>query len=127
MISWLDIVDRPAGARGRSPSRCCSSAAPLGRSPHPPARHVGAGRRRVLLPRRPRGGAPPDPLFAYYYIWFNASSWNRAKIDYPLLGRYSSDDRGVMRAHVAWAKQAGIDGFIVSWKSTPVLNRRLGG
>ena len=67
----------------------------------------------------------PDPLFAYYYIWFNAGSWNRAKTDYPLLGRYSSDDRGVMEQHVDWAKQAGIDGFIVSWKSTPVLNRRL--
>ena len=62
-----------------------------------------------------------DPLFAYYYIWFNADSWNRAKTDYPLLGRYSSDDRDVMRKHVRWAKQAGIDGFIVSWKSTPVL------
>jgi hypothetical protein len=67
----------------------------------------------------------PDPLFAYYYIWFNAGSWNRAKTDYPLLGRYSSDDRGVMEQHIDWAKQAGIDGFIVSWKSTPVLNRRL--
>ena len=30
-----------------------------------------------------------------------------------------------MRQHVRWAKRAGIDGFIVSWKSTPVLNRRL--
>ena len=30
-----------------------------------------------------------------------------------------------MEQHVDWAKQAGIDGFIVSWKSTPVLNRRL--
>jgi hypothetical protein len=67
----------------------------------------------------------PDPLFAYYYIWFNSGSWNRAKTDYPLLGRYSSDDRGVMEQHVDWAKHAGIDGFIVSWKSTPVLNRRL--
>lgn len=67
----------------------------------------------------------PDPLFAYYYIWFNNTSWDRAKKDYPVLGRYSSDDRGVMRRHVQWAKQAGIDGFIVSWKSTPVLNRRL--
>lgn len=73
----------------------------------------------------PAGPTRPDPLFAYYYIWFNAGSWNRAKIDYPLLGRYSSDDRGVMERHVRWAKQAGIDGFIVSWKSTPVLNRRL--
>ena len=41
-----------------------------------------------------RAAGPPDPLFAYYYIWFNAGSWNRAKTDYPLLGRYSSDDRG---------------------------------
>ena len=30
-----------------------------------------------------------------------------------------------MERHVDWAKHAGIDGFIVSWKSTPVLNRRL--
>jgi phospholipase C len=72
-----------------------------------------------------RAAGPPDPVFAYYYIWFNADSWNRAKTDYPVLGRYSSDDRDVMRRHVAWAKRAGIDGFIVSWKSTPVLNRRL--
>jgi phospholipase C len=72
-----------------------------------------------------RAASPADPLFAYYYIWFNADSWNRAKTDYPLLGRYSSDERDVMRRHVHWAKQTGIDGFIVSWKSTPVLNRRL--
>ena len=64
-------------------------------------------------------------MLAYYYIWFNASSWNRAKVDFPLLGRYSSDERSVMERHVQWAKQAGLSGFIVSWKSTPVLNRRL--
>jgi phospholipase C len=72
-----------------------------------------------------RAERPPDPLFAYYYIWFNSGSWDRAKTDYPLLGRYSSDERDVMRKHVEWAKRAGLDGFIVSWKSTPVLNRRL--
>ena len=71
--------------------------------------------------------APPDPIpvLAYYYIWFDADSWNRAKIDYPLLGRYSSDDADVMRQHIQWAKAAGIKGFIVSWKSTEKLNRRL--
>jgi len=67
----------------------------------------------------------PVPLLAYYYIWFNASSWDRAKTDYPLLGHYSSDDENVMLQHIRWAKNAGIDGFIVSWKSTDVLNRRL--
>jgi hypothetical protein len=67
----------------------------------------------------------PAPVFAYYYIWFNPSSWNRAKVDYPLLGRYSSDDSAVIRRHIAWAKAAGIDGFLVSWKNTEVLDRRL--
>jgi hypothetical protein len=64
-------------------------------------------------------------VLAYYYIWFDPQSWNRAKTDYPLLGRYSSDDPDVMRQHIQWAKDAGIDGFIVSWKSTDKLNRRL--
>jgi hypothetical protein len=67
----------------------------------------------------------PLPVFAYYYIWFDSQSWNRAKTDYPILGRYSSDDADVMRQHVKWAKDAGIDGFIVSWKRTEKLNRRL--
>ncbi len=67
----------------------------------------------------------PVPVLAYYYIWFNASSWNRAKINYPLVGRYSSDDVAVMREQVRLAKQAGITGFLVSWKDTPVLDRRL--
>ena len=74
-----------------------------------------------------RGSAPgkPVPVLAYYYIWFNPSSWNRAKNDYPLIGRYSSDDAAVMRQQVRLAKQAGITGFLVSWKNTPVLDRRL--
>jgi hypothetical protein len=69
--------------------------------------------------------ANPTPVFAYHYIWFNATSWSRAKIDYPVLGRYSSDETSVIRQQIRWAKQAGIDAFIVSWKSTPTLNRRL--
>jgi hypothetical protein len=73
--------------------------------------------------RRP--GEQPVPVLAYYYIWFNHASWNRAKTDYPALGRYSSDDTEVMRTHIRLAKAAGIDGFIVSWKRTPSLDRRL--
>jgi hypothetical protein len=73
----------------------------------------------------PSTRAGDTPLFAYYYIWFNPTSWNRAKTDYPLLGRYSSDEREVMRQHIRWAKQTGINGFIVSWKSTETLDRRL--
>ena len=69
--------------------------------------------------------ASPTPLLAYYYIWFTPSSWSRAKRDLPLLGGYSSDDTQVMRQHVRWAKAAGINGFLVSWKSTPALDDRL--
>ena len=65
------------------------------------------------------------PVLAFYYIWFDAGSWDRAKIDYPAIGRYSSDDPTVIREQIRAAKDAGIDGFIVSWKSTPTNNRRL--
>ncbi len=69
--------------------------------------------------------ASPVPLFAYYYQWFDPSSWNRAKIDYPEVGRYSSDDPQVMRQQIQQAKGVGITGFIVSWKDTVTNTRRL--
>jgi hypothetical protein len=78
-----------------------------------------------ILPSAPRDQSPSVPLLAYYYIWFDPRSWQRAKKDYPLLGTYSSDDAEIMRLHVEWAKQAGIDGFIVSWKVDDDLDRRL--
>lgn len=65
------------------------------------------------------------PVLAYYYIWFDPRSWETKKSDLPELGKYSSDDVAVMRQHVQWAKSAGIDGFIVSWKHTPTLDARL--
>jgi glycosyl hydrolase family 71 len=80
---------------------------------------------RGAVPPRIAGSDKPIPVLAYYYIWFQASSWNRAKTDYPILGRYWSDDAAVMTQHVRWAKRAGIDGFIVSWKSTIPLDPRL--
>lgn len=98
------------------------------------------GSRRLLVPlavtaalgfwgmaARPADAAShaPIPVFAHYYIWFQPTSWNRAKRDFPILGRYSSDERDIMRQHIRWAKQAGINGFIVSWKDTPRLTSRL--
>jgi hypothetical protein len=65
------------------------------------------------------------PVLAYYYIWYTPTSWNRAKSDYPLLGRYDSGDPAVIRRHIEWAKAAGINGFLVSWKSTLPLDQRL--
>lgn len=80
----------------------------------------------LLFVLPPRAAAQePIPLFAYYYIWFDKGSWDRAKSDRPALGAYSSDDSRIMREHITQAKDAGITGFIVSWKSTPSLDRRL--
>jgi hypothetical protein len=69
--------------------------------------------------------AQQAPLLAYYQLWFQTSSWNVGKTDRPVLGGYSSDDETVMRTHIRWAKAVGIDGFIVVWKSTEVLDARL--
>jgi hypothetical protein len=66
-----------------------------------------------------------EPLLAYYYIWYNPTSWLRAKQDYPLLGRYSSADADVMRRHIEMAAAAGLSGFLVSWKHTEFLDPRL--
>jgi hypothetical protein len=75
--------------------------------------------------RPPAQPSDDIPVLAYYYIWFDRGSWDRAKTDLPILGTYSSSSRQVMRQHIEWAKSAGIDGFIVSWKSTPKLDARL--
>jgi hypothetical protein len=85
-----------------------------------------AGRATVRLVATTTPASPPGPaLFAYYYQWFVPKSWDRAKIDLPELGAYSSDDPWVMRKHIEQAKAAGITGFIVSWKDTPTNTRRL--
>jgi hypothetical protein len=78
---------------------------------------------RAAPTTRAAPGGPPS--FAYYYIWYQPTSWQRAKKDYPLLGRYSSDDPVVMDRHVTMAKSAGLTGFIVSWKGTRDLDDRL--
>ncbi|MGB3307107.1 MAG: hypothetical protein WBA63_13040 [Thermomicrobiales bacterium] len=73
----------------------------------------------------PTANTNKTPVLAYYYIWYTPASWGRAKTDLPLLGAYASDDEEVMRQQIRWAKAAGIDGFLVSWKNTTALSGRL--
>jgi hypothetical protein len=80
---------------------------------------------RLLPDVVPTGPVARPPVLAYYYIWFDETSWRRAKTDLPASGTYSSDSRAVMRRQIQEAKSAGIDGFIVSWKATSKLDRRL--
>ena len=74
----------------------------------------------------PVGATAPVPLLAYYSIGYDAGAWDPLNVDSPLLGRYSSDDAAIMREHIHLAQQVGINGFIVNWRNTPKLNRRLG-
>jgi len=73
------------------------------------------------LEERPRqeGEIPIRPdkmLWAYYYPWYYANSWDTSILqDQPTMGYYGSDSRAVIEQHVALAKSAGIDGFISSW------------
>jgi hypothetical protein len=82
----------------------------------------------AIAPGAPRiaRASSGDPLvLAYYYIWYSRGSWERAKTDYPLLGRYASSDPVVVREHIRAARAAGIDGFIVSWKHEARLDEPL--
>ncbi|NPA80102.1 MAG: hypothetical protein GXO29_03515 [Thermotogae bacterium] len=54
-------------------------------------------------------------VLAFYYIWFgeDGSRW-KVSADKPTMGAYVSTDAHVVREHCRMAKEAGIDGFIVS-------------
>jgi hypothetical protein len=59
---------------------------------------------------------PSKMLWAYYYPWYYANSWDTSILqDQPAMGYYGSDSRAVIEQHVALAQGAGIDGFISSW------------
>ena len=70
-----------------------------------------------------RGAAPgteplPPKVLAFYYQWYRPSDWGGEKptAEYnqnPL--PYGSGDLVTIERHILEAKQAGLDGFIVSW------------
>ena len=87
---------------------------------------VRAGSEPQPVAPRPSILDPGDvPVFAYYYVWFSPGSWDRAKTDLPLLGAYNSADPDVIAQHIRWAREAGISGFIVSWKHEARLDAPL--
>jgi hypothetical protein len=66
---------------------------------------------------QPTEKRPAEPLFgAHYYPWYFPQKWTLEPVcDTPRLGHYDSGDRAVAKQHVKWAKQAGLDFFIISW------------
>src|SRR3954469_7324058 len=65
-----------------------------------------------------RGQQPRSLVGAYYYPWYYPDRWTKEPVTHtPQLGRYSSAERPVVRRHIEWARQAGLDFFLVSWLS----------
>lgn len=120
LVALASAVAMAASGTGSSATTATTSTTSQAASPAVPSSGVGP----VPTAATP-AGERPIPVYAYFYQWFTAASWNRAKTDLPVVGPYSSDDAHVLRGQVLQAKAAGIDGFLTSWKSTPALNRRL--
>lgn len=51
-----------------------------------------------------------------YETWFDAVGWGRPEAE-PVLGHYSSQDRGVIRQHARWITYAGLDHILVDWSN----------
>ena len=81
----------------------------------------------LLAPPLPRKAFEPMVL-AYHYGWYGRPDglakewlhWNPAVADHgsthaPQLGWYDSADPKIVRQQIAWAQEAGVDGFILSW------------
>jgi hypothetical protein len=115
LLAWCFLLGQPLTASAEVPTPSPTT---------PPAASDDSGA-TTACPDRPPAQPDHAPVLAHFYIWFTASSWNRAKSDYPAVGRYSSDQASVMTRQVQQARGAGIDGFLVSWKSSDVLNARL--
>src|SRR5437764_11893169 len=58
---------------------------------------------------------PDRPLLAFYYMWYQRTSWSaRTMSDLPAIPYDSGDDTTISR-QITWAANAGITGFIASW------------
>ena len=53
-------------------------------------------------------------VLAFYYAWFDQSTWQKPLSDQPSAPYLSTDPVAIER-HVIWAQQAGIDAFVQSW------------
>ena len=57
----------------------------------------------------------------YYYVWYDNGSrhWNdklcNAAVDEPILGYYSSQNETIIKQHLDWMMDLGMDFLIVSW------------
>lgn len=66
-------------------------------------------------PAHAQGPDSGRKVLAFYYNWFDQSTWTPAVCSDLPVQPYTSADRAAMARHVDEAKSAGIDALIVSW------------
>jgi Glycosyl hydrolase family 99 len=112
-------------ARQEGPGRTTIRLGNLNEHPAVPiAAFRGQGRFRVRLAevaaRGPVPGTAPLPpsILAFYYPWYAPGDWAGGKPIAPynqISEPYHSSDPAVIDRHLAQARAAGLDGFLVSW------------
>ena len=55
------------------------------------------------------------PVLAFYYMWYNSSSWSSSTMSDLPVTRYNSNDDATIDRQLQEATAAGITGFISSW------------
>jgi hypothetical protein len=69
----------------------------------------------LLGPALPAAAQGEHLVLGFYYNWYDENSFGPKKTSDQPLTPYKSADRATIERHVDQAKQAGLDGFIVSW------------
>ncbi|HHY55077.1 MAG TPA: SH3 domain-containing protein [Chloroflexi bacterium] len=65
---------------------------------------------------RPSAQSSADRLvLAFYYTWFDETTWSYDKLSDLPAESYISRDRAVMGRHIEQAQSAGIDALVVAW------------
>ncbi len=129
--TWRDDATAPPAKPPRKAAKPAPASKPAAAKP------VERGPKEYTLPLRadklltaaplPRKAFEPMVL-AYHYGWYGrpdglAKEWlhwnpkvaDHASTNTPQLGWYDSADPKIVRQQIAWAQEAGIDGFILSW------------